>query len=180
MAKSRWGDAKKKRDVGGFVALPFMVLRSDEFASLSAIAVKLLVDLLAQYRGDNNGDLTVTWSVMKMRGWRSRDTLERARRELLTNSWIALTAQGGLHRPSLYGVTFFALDESPKFDYSARSFPRGAWKATARTLPPRKIESSNTPVVPIASRINTPVVSIARRKLHGDTPIVSAKRVASR
>jgi hypothetical protein len=179
MAKSRWGDAKKKRDVGGFVALPFMVLRSDEFAALSAIAVKLLVDLLAEYRGDNNGDLAITWSVMKKRRWKSRDTLERARQELLSSGWIALTAQGGLHRPSLYGVTFFALDESPKFDYSARSFPRGAWKRTPRVLPPRKIESANTPVVPIAPGINTPVVSIARRKLHGDTPIVSVKRVAS-
>jgi hypothetical protein len=44
------------------------VLRSAQWASLSPFAVKLLMELLGQYRGDNNGDLTVAWTLMSKRG----------------------------------------------------------------------------------------------------------------
>src|SRR5687767_1943985 len=107
------------RAPGGFIALPKIVIGCEQFASLSAHAVKLLLDLLNQFRGNNNGDLCATWSAMKKRGWRSKDTLDKARRELLGGRWIALTRQGGLHAPSLYGVTFFGLDESPKLELNS-------------------------------------------------------------
>ena len=119
--------AKEKRHPGGFVALPHAVIRSEHFARLSAKAVKLLVDLLAQYRGDNNGDLCAAWTLMCKRGWRSRDTLWKALTELVSNGWIAQTRQGGMNAASLYGVTFYALDPSAKLDVSAKAFPRGAW-----------------------------------------------------
>jgi hypothetical protein len=55
----------------GFVALPYSVLNSPLFIALSSYAVKLLIDVAAQYRGDNNGDLCIAWKLMKPRGWRS-------------------------------------------------------------------------------------------------------------
>jgi hypothetical protein len=122
------------RAPGGFIPLPKIVLGCEQFASLSAHAVKLLLDLLLQYRGNNNGDLCATWTMMKKRGWRSKDTLDKARRELLSGRWIALTRQGGLHAPSLYGVTFFSLNEAPKLELNSREFPFGAWATT----PPQK------------------------------------------
>lgn len=94
---------------------------------LSAHAVKLLVDLLAQYRGDNNGDLCATWTMMQARGWKSRDTLARALAELVAAGFVTQTRQGGRHAPSLYAVTFYALDENPKLDVRGNGFPRGAW-----------------------------------------------------
>jgi hypothetical protein len=104
-----------------------MVVRSEQWGGLSAQAVKLLIDLLGQYRLNNNGDLCATWTVMKRRGWRSRDTLRRALRELLDGGWIVLTRQGGLHAPSLYAVTFYDLDESPKLELTRRGYSRNAW-----------------------------------------------------
>lgn len=131
--------AKEKRDPGGFVPLPNIVIRSDQFAHLSAQAVKLLVDLLGQYRGNNNGDLCATWSVMQPRGWRSRDTLAKALSELIERGFVTQTRQGGRHAPSLYGVTFYALDEQPKLEVRGKEFPRGAWARTAPSGPkPRK------------------------------------------
>jgi len=123
--------AKDKRHPGSFVAIPHAVIRSKQFAQLSSHAVKLLVDLLAQYRGDNNGDLCATWTMMSDRGWRSRDTLGNALKELITKQWITQTRQGGMNLASLYGVTFFALDPSSKLDVSAKAFPRGAWHQIA-------------------------------------------------
>ncbi len=127
MAKASIRYAKDKRHPGGFVPLPHAVIRHERFAHLSSKAVKLLLDLLAQYRGDNNGDLCATWSMMAERGWRSRDTLSKALNELVEWGWIVQTRQGGMNSPNLYGVTFFALDPSPKLEVSAKAFPRGAW-----------------------------------------------------
>ena len=60
---------------------------------------------------------------MRGRGWRSRDTLAKALRELLSGVWIVLTRQGGIHAPSLYAVTIFALDWSPKLEITGRQLP---------------------------------------------------------
>jgi hypothetical protein len=107
--------------------LPNIVIRSRQFADLSAHATKLLVDLLAQYNGSNNGDLCATWSVMQERAWKSRDTLAKALKELLDTGFVTQTRQGGRHAPSLYAVTFYALDANSKLDVGPDSYPRGAW-----------------------------------------------------
>lgn len=119
--------AKDKRDPGAFVPVPCIVLRSERFAHLSKHATKLFMDLLAQYRGDNNGDLVVTWSVVQARGWRSHDTLAAALAELIETGFVSQTRQGGRHAASLYGITIFALDYDPKYDIAPGDFPRGAW-----------------------------------------------------
>src|ERR1700680_1474701 len=49
VAYKRVRNAKEKRPAGGFVPLPYVVIRSEQFARLSSHAVKLLVDLLAEY-----------------------------------------------------------------------------------------------------------------------------------
>jgi hypothetical protein len=138
VANGRTRFAKEKRHPGGFVAFPHAVIRSGQFASLSPHAVKLLVDLLAQYQGSNNGDLCATWSMMAARGWRSRDTLWKALKELVEKGWIVQTRQGGMNAASLYGVTFFAFDPSPKLEITAKAFPRGAWYQVAPIARPEK------------------------------------------
>ena len=139
-AKCRYKNAKAKRERGGFVALPFAVIRSHSFARLKSHAVKLLCDLLAQYRGDNNGDLEMTWRTMSKRGWVSRDTLSKAREELLTANWIVVTRQGGRHQCSLYAVTFYAIDECRgKLDVNASAAPSGLWRKNEPPPPPLKV-----------------------------------------
>jgi hypothetical protein len=125
--RRRLDGARAKREPGSFVPIPHVILRSQDYANLSAHAVKLLFDLLTQYQGNNNGNLCATWSLMRKRGWRSRDTLQKALQELLRNGWIQQTRQGGMHCASLYGVTFYALDPNPKLEVSPNSFDRGAW-----------------------------------------------------
>ncbi len=124
-----------KRFKGGaineqFLALPYSVLQSKSFITLSAKAVKLLIDLAAQYRGDNNGDLAAAWKLMRPRGWRSEDTLNKAKQELLSSELIYEARKG--RRPnvcSLYALTWFELNLSAKHDYTARSgFKRGAYR----------------------------------------------------
>ncbi len=110
-AKKRFREHAQKREAGGFVALPHAVLRSPEYARLSPFAVKLLNDLLAQYRGDNNGDLCAPWTLMGTeRCWHSKDSLGKALAELRGTRFIVLTRQGGRHVANLYAVTFYEID----------------------------------------------------------------------
>jgi len=173
-AKDKRRYTKDKRPEGGFVAMPHVVLRSQQFAALSSHGVKLLLDLLSEYNGGNNGDLAATWNLMRKRGWRSRDTLWKALRELLDAGWIAQTRQGGLHIPSLYGVTIFALDESSKLDVRAAGFPRGAWARGSAS----KNESSNTPTVSIPRESTRPPCQLSVSEQSIDTPSERVKHIS--
>lgn len=106
------------------------MLRSESFAVLSPHATKLLFDLLAQYNLRNNGDLSMSFEkAMRPRGWKSKDTLNKARLELLEAGFIVLTRQGGLHQCSLYAVTFYAVDHCEgKLEIGATRTALGSWR----------------------------------------------------
>ena len=96
------------------------VFESPVFMALSPYACKLLLELAGQYRGDNNGNLTVAWSIVHKRGWRSKTTLWRVKKELIEAGFIYVTRKG--HMPStceLLALTWFPLDVSNKFDPEA-------------------------------------------------------------
>jgi hypothetical protein len=137
MANPRRNKAKDKRDRGRFLALPLTVLLSHAYSRLSPYAVKLLLDIGSQYRGDNNGDLCAAWKVMQPKGWKSEETLAKAKQELLRAGFIVEVRKG--YRPnvcSLYALTWQALDPNPKHDAGAsHAFVFGAWKSN-EPLPP--------------------------------------------
>ena len=146
VSRRNFKDGKAKRDRGRFLTLPATVLESQSYARLTPYAVKLLLDIGSQYRGDNNGDLCVAWKIMKVKGWRSEATLAKAKQALLQAGFIAETRKG--YRPnvcSLYALTWHALDPCTKHDAgAARAFVFGGWKA-------------NEPVPPIPKQRRVPV-----------------------
>ncbi len=119
-----------KGEAGSFVSIFQCVIKSKAYTSLSSHAVKLLYDLLAQYNGNNNGDLSAPFSTMKRdRNWRSKGTLNRAIKELLEVELIEVSRQGGRHKCSLYAVTFYAVDECKgKLDIKATLTPKSSWR----------------------------------------------------
>ena len=92
-ARDRWKEGRDKRERGRFLALPAAVLTSAAYLSLSPHGIKLLIDLGVQYNGSNNGDLSAAWKLMRPRGWRSEETLAKAKRELLQTQLIVETRQ---------------------------------------------------------------------------------------
>lgn len=134
MAKT-YSKAKGRRESGRFHQIPDQVLTHDNFSRLGGSATKLLMQMASQLRygpkggTTNNGDLTAVWSIMKERGWKSKWTLERARDELLYYGFLMISRQGGLHLPSLYAITWLAIDECKgKLDVAATAAPPGNWK----------------------------------------------------
>jgi hypothetical protein len=97
-----------------FVQIYHHITDSDEFGRLHGNALKLLLELARQYRPGRNGDLSIPWSLLKERGWRSQGTVADAKRELIEGGWIIETRKGGKHKCSLYALSWYKVDESDK------------------------------------------------------------------
>lgn len=103
-----------------FVGIVRSVFESTAFTALSPHACKLLLELVGQFRGDNNGDLSAAWSIVSKRGWNSRTTLWRCKRELIEAGFVFVTRQGRMPNTcELLALTWFPLDVSKKFDAGA-------------------------------------------------------------
>lgn len=120
-----------RKERGSFVALPHEILNHANFVAMKPRAVKLLLDLLSQFKGANNGDLAMAWKSMAARGWTSRDQLAKARRELLERGWIVTTRAGRIPNVcALYAVTWLPIDEcGGKLDRQPTHRALGRWRS---------------------------------------------------
>lgn len=110
MAKD-YPTAKGRSASKPFFRWPKEVLHSSQYAALGAHDVKLLNDLGAFYKGDNNGDLSAAWKLMAKRGWRSKGTLAASIKSLTDTGFLMVTRQGGRNMPTLFAITFHDIDE---------------------------------------------------------------------
>lgn len=147
--KKSWKESREKRDGGAFLTIPLSVLNSRAYIDVSPHAKALLLDLFTQYRGNNNGDLSAAWKLMRPRGWRSEATLNKAKRELLNAGLIEETRMGARpNKASLYAVTWCALDPCDgKLDISPNEFRRGAYRLRDPLPPIPEKEFVTTPAV---------------------------------
>jgi len=117
---------------GGFAAIPWDVLDSPAYAALSHPAKALLMEAARQYVRDNNGRLLLSANYLASRGWKSRDVITRAKRELIEAGFIFETVKG--YRPKKagwYALTWYTLDRHPDYDPGAMAgFERGAYRKT--------------------------------------------------
>lgn len=118
-----------RNEAGSFLAVPHELLLSNAYKSLSSKAVKCLFDIYVEYKGNNNGDFSCTFKLMKERGWKSKSHLDNAKNELLEKGFIVLTRQGGRNRCNLYAVTWKPINECKgKLDRKENTIPLGYWK----------------------------------------------------
>jgi len=108
-----------------FAGIPRKLILHPNYQKLNGNAVKLLVDLAFQFRGKNNGDLTTAFSVLSKRGWNSRQTIDRAKRQLIENELIIETRPGRFNNPggrcALYALTWESIDECPGKNLEVKS-----------------------------------------------------------
>jgi hypothetical protein len=165
-----------------FVGIVRSVFDCPAFTALSPHACKLLLELAGQYRGDNNGNLTVAWSVVSKRGWKSRTTLWRCKSELIEAGFVYVTRMGCF--PStceLLALTWFPLDVSPKFDYGALAgFTAKAYRVNT-PLPTPQIQQKPDWTQPNGGRAlpekTTPFVQVGNMELGASPPEKHYKRL---
>jgi len=113
---------QRQKKVGRFGArdfngIPRIVIHSKDYKNLPGNAVKLLMAIIHQYRGRNNGDLTAAYSVMKRWGFNSKQTLSNAINALLGAGLIVRTRTGRFMNPggvcALYALAWQPVDECP-------------------------------------------------------------------
>ena len=118
-----------RQTTNSFLSLPHHVLNHENFRCLSPRATKLAIDIAAQYRGSNNGDLCAPLSLMRDRGWNSSDQLDKAKKELVAKDVIRVARQGGLNKCNLYALTWLPIDEcNGKLDIASTTTAPVDWK----------------------------------------------------
>lgn len=165
MAKSSARPGRRK--TLSFVALQHRILEHENFVALSPKAVKLLLDVCVQYRGNNNGDLCATWGQMKARGWRSKGTLAKALQELLHYGFLSLTRQGGKHQCSLYALTWESIDDCKgKLEIPAAPVASNDWMQSRQKFTPRRERRTET--VPRSTGQCAPIIGSIKEKRHAN------------
>ena len=113
----------KHKNKGRFAGIPISVVKSDAYKSLSGNAAKLLTILACFYNSNNNGNLAITQSIIGE--WMTKNTMYSAKDELLLKGFIVTNAYGGRSAwgrklPSLYGLTFYPMNELKEKDGELR------------------------------------------------------------
>lgn len=114
-----------------FAMMPKAMIQSPGYRALSCTARMVLVELLAQYSGSNNGDLSATRTMAKDWGIASAHTLQKALKDLEEAGWILISRNSVFSkhgaRCALFALAWLPVDECPGKDLdigSTRSPPR--------------------------------------------------------
>ena len=130
----------KHKKSANFAGIPRHIVEHSSFKSLGYSACALLILLGYQYRGNNNGNLVITWSIIK--DWfGSNATMYRARDSLYKAGFIVINAYGGrsgngTKLPHLYALTWESIDQLDGDNnwmrythYPAQKAPLSYWKS---------------------------------------------------
>lgn len=114
---------------GRFAALPHAVMDSTAFMGASYSARSLLLELVRQHTGKNNGHFQLATGWLRRRGWKSSDMVQRAKVEVITRQLAIKTRLGGLNAgPDLWAVTWLPIsDYAGLTEVSAMTYHPGAW-----------------------------------------------------
>jgi len=116
---------------GAYTPLPKILLESTAFMFASHSAKALLLELMFQHTGYNNGHLNLAMSKLRPRGW-CVATMMRARNELLERNLIVQTKRGGLNLgPDLFALTWHNISNFVGLDIGPAEYHRGAWSIPA-------------------------------------------------
>lgn len=141
---------KGRRESGTFSLIPHAVQDSANWRKCSGTAIKLVLELVRQFNGKNNGDLCVALKTLRPRGWTRDETIGHAQRELRHYGLAMLTRQGGLNAPNLFALTWHPIDHcGGKLDVPPTRKPPGDWqqdrppfkRPPKKKTPPRKAEA---------------------------------------
>lgn len=120
---------KGRTSDGQFAGIPKECMDHPGYIELTYKAKVLLFEFARQYNGFNNGDLVLTWKLLKPRGWSSKRTIQKARDELQQSGWIVTTRPGARNQCQLYAVTYKPIDECKgKHDAAPTRTPLAFWR----------------------------------------------------
>ena len=117
-----------------FFRLERRLVQSPGHRALSFVARVVLQELMSQYNGGNNGDLSATRTMAREWGIGSPSTLQKALSDLESAGWITQTRSSLFNkhgaRCALYALSWLPVNECPGKDLEV-----GPTRAPLRPLP---------------------------------------------
>jgi len=106
--------SKHKNSIS-FAGIPRHIIEHKSYKDIGFAARALLTLLAYQYKGNNNGNLVITWSLLKDY-FGSNTTMYKARNSLYKSGFIVINAFGGksgngTKMPHLYALTWASINE---------------------------------------------------------------------
>lgn len=89
--------------------LPHHIQFSPAFRSLSGTARALLLDVIARERGNNNGDLLVTFTTFIPLGWKSNGVFRNALAALVASGLLVVTKEGRQRTAARYALSWLTI-----------------------------------------------------------------------
>ncbi|HZX33630.1 MAG TPA: hypothetical protein VFF03_19930 [Rhodocyclaceae bacterium] len=132
-----------------YFPIPQRVMDSPAYTGATSNAIRLLLDLLRQHNGFNNGHLQASWSYLsKHRGWTSASRVKEAIDELLERKLLIRTRRGGRslgqidyanpppgEGPAFYALTWLPISNFKGLEITGKDFWPGSWDLS--DVPPR-------------------------------------------
>lgn len=120
---------------GRYTALPHALLDTTAFMGAPHRARSLLYELIRQHNPEvgstgkgNNGHLHLSGKWLKLRGWNSKDGIQKAKLELLSRGLIIKTREGGLNNGAdKYALTWMAITNFVGLDIQSKDYQPGAY-----------------------------------------------------
>lgn len=124
-----------------YAAIPHAVMSHAAYTGATSNAIRLLLDLVQQHNGRNNGRLQATWSYLNAkRGWTSVSALKKALEELIDRRLVIRTRRGGrtfgqidfgdpppVQGPAFYALTWLPITEFRGLEITGNDFWPGGW-----------------------------------------------------
>lgn len=130
---------------GSYTPLPHALLDSTAFIGASDRCKAMLLELIRQHTGRNNGQFQLSVGWLRKRGWKSVDAIQRAKAELQERGLAILTKKGGLNAgPDRYALTWLPITDFGNLDIRPGSYAPGAWRF-ADPLPVMSKRTAPTP-----------------------------------
>ena len=129
---------------GGYAAIPWSVIDSFSFKGATDRAKSLLIALMRQHNGSNNGRLHLAKKWLYNQGWTCDEGNRKACHELMERGLITQTKLGGLNMgANLFALTWYPISSYVGLDINAAGYVKGAYSLcnlppTARRKPPIK------------------------------------------
>lgn len=130
---SRKSISQRRRLSGDYSSIPDALFKSDAYKSLRSQARDILMFIIFQYNGDNNGDLTCTYEGGVLRSWNisiGKRHFQECLKELIDKGLIIKTTQGGRHKPSRFALAIYAIDNGGELSKATGKAPAKflSWK----------------------------------------------------
>ncbi len=151
---------KPPRETGpsGYCALPYCVLDGNAYRGLSHPARALLIEILRQHNGSNNGRMQLATKYLRGRGWSRADVVDRAKKELGESGLAIKTRLGGLNAgPDLWALTWLPITNYVELtEVTSASYQPGKWRLSD---PMPTIEKRVAPSVSRNSAVPSPGIA---------------------